>query len=269
MNTFIDIFTDYGDSKFVILPVPFDTTTSLVPGTRFGPGALLSASRGLEYYEMDTGERITHRIYTMPEDEPPLEPEKMVGWVENKVDKILKDDKFPILLGGEHTITLGVVNPILERYREPVILVFDAHYDLRDEYGGFRVSHATVMRRVSENMPVYFYGQRVASREELIYLKGNKSLFTGLDGLKGRKVYVSVDLDVLDPSVCPSVSNPEPGGLSFEGLLNVLKNVFDLNDVIGFDIVELQPVNNPFYGSYTAAVLLKKMIMMKQGRLNG
>ena len=265
MKRFLDLNTDYKDADFVILPVPYDNTSTLMSGSRFGPRALIEASRGLELYDVQYGKGVSEKICTLPEDELPISPEDMANWVEERIHSVVKDQKFPVVVGGEHTLTLGSVKGLKRHYDRFDVVVFDAHFDLRDTYGGLKLTHATVLRRVSEIAPVFFFGQRVASSEELLYLEEKTGLTRGLEGLKGRDVYVSVDLDVLDPSVCPSVGNPEPGGMLFNELLGVLEKVFRENNVIGFDVVELQPVGNPFYGVYTAAELLKKMIILKQG----
>jgi len=263
MRTFLDLHPDYSKSRYTIVPVPFDGTASFLPGTRFGPDYLLLASTGLEEFDLNTLTYIPEDIYTHQIVEVPSLPEKVIDLVENSVYKDLKNEKFPVVIGGEHTITFGAVKAISKKFDFTLISI-DAHFDLRDEYGGTRLNHATVMRRISEIIPVRFIGQRVADKEEFDYLNAGKNVGRGIEGIKTENVYVSFDLDVFDPSVEPAVSNPEVDGLLWNDIMEILTEIYDRFNVIGFDIVELQPMGNPFFGSVVAANLLKNMIILKE-----
>lgn len=263
MRTFLDLHPNYSKSRYTILPVPFDGTTSFLPGTRFGPDYLLLASTGLEEFDLNTLTYIPEDIYTHQIVEMPSLPEKVIDFVEKSIYKDIKKDKFPVVIGGEHTITFGAIKAINKKVDFTLISI-DAHFDLRDKYGGTKLNHATIMRRISEIIPVRFIGQRVADKEEIDYLSTNKYVGRGIEGIKTDNVYISFDLDVFDPSVEPAVSNPEVDGLFWGDIMKMLNEIYDRFNVVGFDIVELQPIGNPFFGSVVAANLLKNMIILKE-----
>lgn len=268
MKTFLNLSPEYNNAKYVLIPAPYDSTTSLIPGTRFGPEAIISISPGLEEYDIDYGIYIPD-IFTEREEEMPADPYKMTEMIKSKVKKVLQDKKIPIVLGGEHTVTFGSVISFLDFYKDITVVSFDAHFDLRDEYSGYKLSHATVMRRIIEKVPVAFIGNRVCSKEEYDFLKVCNNYIKNFRDIKNRNVYISFDLDAFDPSVCPSVGNPEMDGLKWKETIEIIEFLSKENNIVGFDVVELQPVGNPSYGTYTAASLVKKIILNIERRLNG
>uniref|UniRef100_A0A7C4U7C2 Agmatinase n=1 Tax=candidate division WOR-3 bacterium TaxID=2052148 RepID=A0A7C4U7C2_UNCW3 len=269
MKSFLNISVEYDKCRYVIIPVPYDSTSTLIPGTRFGPESIISVSPGLEEFDMDYGIFIPD-IWTEREEEMPAEPYKMTEIVKMKVIKELNNKKIPVILGGEHTISFGSITALLEFYNDLIVVSFDAHYDLRDEYSGFKLSHATVMRRVIEKAPVCFIGQRVISKEEKDFINTCRNFIQDFRKISNKNIYISFDLDAFDPSVCPSVGNPEMDGLKWKETIEIIEFLCSRNNVVGFDVVELQPVGNPLYGSYTAASLVKKIILnIERRKLNG
>jgi agmatinase len=254
----------------VVLPVPYDATTDWRPGQRDGPAAIIEASQHLEYYDMELGREICQvGIHTLPPLEPLMgDPRAMVRRVARAVAPLARSGKLVALLGGEHTVTLGAVQACKARFPDLSVLYLDAHADLREEYLGTRYSHATVLRRVVEVCPAVAVGVRSLSTEEAHFVDGGgaKVWYDGswddaqvVADLSPR-VYVTVDLDVLDPSIMAAVGTPEPGGLSWERTLGLLRAVARERQIVGFDVVELCPREGPGACSYLAAKLVYKLM---------
>ncbi|MYD50644.1 MAG: agmatinase [Dehalococcoidia bacterium] len=263
------------DSGVVVVPVPYDSTTSFQPGARHGPRATITASKQLEEWDIELERDVsTVGIYTTQEIEPHSGgPEAMIERVRRVASHFIAQDKLVALLGGEHTITVGGVTAALERHPDLTVLYLDAHADLRNEYMGSRWSHACVARRLHERAPIVQVGIRSMSETEgrFISTKG-VPVFTwppsvGIDELAadvierlGTKVYVSVDLDVLDPSIMSAVGTPEPGGMTWSEATKLLHLVSESRRIVGFDVVELSPNEGPVACAFTAAKLLYKLI---------
>jgi len=264
-------------SKVVVLPVPYDLTTSYQAGARRGPSAMIEASGQLELYddELET-EPYQVGIHTLA----PLEsvvsgPDAMAQRVAGSVKHILEAQKFPIVLGGDHSVTHGVIQAIKGRYARFSVLQLDAHADLRDRYQDSKWSHATVGRRISEHARLVQLGIRSFSIEEAAYLKrtdanvtsvsaktwhqDSKAVDVALENLEDP-VYITIDLDVFDPAIMPATGTPEPGGLHWYQALAVLKQVFSKHTVIGCDVVELAPVPGMVAPDFLAAKLVYKLI---------
>ena len=267
--------SDYTSAAAVIIPVPYDGTMEWRKGAKEAPAAIIEASDYLEYYDLELKTE-THRcgIHTMPQlDKLGGGPKAVGDKVYRAVCKVVKDGKLPVVLGGEHSISYGVVKSVLERYPGLTVLQLDAHTDMRDSYRGSRWSDACVMRRVSEICPVVQVGIRSSSLEEQRFLERMKrrpvyaneirddsKTISRVLGMLGREVYVTIDLDVFDPSLMPAVGTPEPGGLGWYEVTNLLKQVGKTKHIIGFDIVELCPAEGPAACVYTAAALAYRMI---------
>ncbi|MCD4760222.1 agmatinase [archaeon] len=251
MKTFLNL-PKFREAKVVIVPVPYESTTSYKKGTVNGPSAILKASNELYLYDHELGiEPYSVGITT-------LDPVKSLS----KLEK-LKKDKFVIALGGEHTISL----PLIKRFdqKDLSILQIDAHADMKGAFDGNKLSHASVMRRVSEfNKNIVQVGVRALDKDEFDYIKENKiKTFFEFDIAKivkslKKRVYISIDLDGFDPSVIPDVGTPEPGGLLWDEVLSLLKEVFSKREVVGCDVVELCPSGE--LSSYTAAKLVYKLV---------
>jgi len=272
--SFLGIQESYEDSSYVIVGVPYDATSSWMPGSRAGPLAIIEASRYMDPYDMDLGcipaEAGLHTITELSVLEST--PESMVNTVREAVDKIVSDGRVPILLGGEHTLSLGGVQGVKDE--ADVYVTLDAHADFYDDYEGRRISHATVSKRISELVrEVIIYGVRTLGWEEkeeldssdnvtLIPLlsHGGEGVDTFLRKIEGKKVYLSVDVDVLDPSVLPCLGTPEPGGMSYREVITVLKEVFRRASVMAMDFVEFSPCPGMRSDAYTVARLVYKSI---------
>ena len=267
---------DLDTAKVVLVPVPYDSTTTYKTGTRDGPLELLRASAHLENFDHELGIDVAAiGIHTTPFLEPVLNsPQAMIDRVRKTVQPFIEQKKIVGLLGGDHTITLGSIQAYRALYPNLSVLYFDAHGDLRDSYMGSKWGHANVARRISEMCPVVEVGVRSISKEEARFIeKSNVHVFfmnsvdpkppSHLDvlaALSSPKVYISVDLDCLDPSLMPAVGTPEPGGLSWSQLTGLIEAIGKERDIVGFDVVELSPDLGPFSCSFTAAKLAYKLI---------
>jgi agmatinase len=273
-SNYISAKASFQESQAVLLGCPFDGTASFRPGARFGPSAIRRASWGIETYSphlrRDLNEYLLH---DMGDLELPLgEKKEAFRWIRKAVHKILASKKFPILLGGDHLITLPVIEEILKVYPDLHLIHVDAHTDLREDYLGEALSHSTVMRKILDVLDqrrLFQLGVRSGTQEEfqraekmgsLVPLK-ESSVKSLVKRLMGKPVYLSLDLDVLDPGILPGVGTPEPGGISFRELLSLLKSLQPLR-LIGFDLVELTPDYDPTQvSSVTASVILREMIL--------
>lgn len=262
-------------SRVVILPVPYDSTSSYKAGTRDGPRAILNASRNMELFDEELLEDISPvGIHTLPELMPDCHgPDRTIQKVYQATREILEQDKVLVTLGGEHSISLGSIRAYKERYPGLSVLQIDAHLDLRNSYAGTPYNHACVMRRVSELCPLTQVGIRSFSEEEynLVKEKGLNPFYQSLinnwgdwpeeviERLSGE-VYVTIDLDGLDPAIMPSVGTPEPGGLGWHETLRLLKRVAEKRRVVGFDVMELCPDPTNVAPDFLAARLVYKLI---------
>ena len=263
-------------SKVVVLPIPYDATTSYRTGTREGPRALIEASRYLEEYDSELDLEICKvGIHTADELEPHVGgPGEMVNQIEKTITAYLKKNKFVATLGGEHTVSLGSVRAHAKQFPDMSVLYLDAHADLRNEYQGSKFSHACTARRITEIVPVVEVGVRSLSSEEHNFITEKQipvffreaphtnqdSLIEEITEQLSTSVYVSLDLDVLDPSIMSAVGTPEPGGMSWEEMTKLLRTVAKKRHIIGFDINELSPQEGPTACSFTAAKLVYKLI---------
>lgn len=253
-QTFIGCDGEYKESRIVIFGAPFDSTTSYRPGARFASSSIRNESYGIETYSPYQDRDLTE-IPVFDGGDLELgfgNPQKALKTIEEYVRKVVEDGKIPFMIGGEHLVTLGAVKALVEKYPDLHIIHFDAHADLRDEYLGEKLSHATVMRRVWEvtgDNRIFQFGIRSGDREEFLW--GKKHVFTEkfafeklveiIERLAGKPVYVSIDLDVLDPSIFPGTGTPEGGGVSFKELLDACFKLAHLK-IVGIDVNELAPV---------------------------
>ncbi|MDO8435810.1 MAG: agmatinase [bacterium] len=265
---------NYKSSKIVIVPVPYESTTYYQSGAKEGPWAIINASRHMEGFDIEQKNDISKiGIFTLEELEPSKNsPRETILRVENVISNILEDEKIPIMLGGEHSITLGAVSAFKKKYsREFSVLQFDAHSDLRDEFEGTKFHHGCVMRRVVDDLrlPITQVGVRSMSMAEEDFLKESKksNIFFGkqfsieeIMGTLKENVYITLDLDVFDPSIMPSVGTPEPGGLTWEDVLGVIREVGKNKNIIGVDVVELSPIPGLIAPDFLAAKLIYKII---------
>jgi agmatinase len=246
-------WTDYKSAKIIVFPVPYDDTATWQKGAALGPEAILEASAHVELYDIETDSEVhVQGIHTFQLPHLPGSPEQLARIMRRYVASFLKDGKFPVLLGGNHSITPGAVQGIRDYFSDLTVLQLDAHADLRDSYGGSMFNHACVMARVKEVCPVVQVGIRSMGREEVNGLDPSRVFFArdilSEQGWMERvveslsfNVYVTIDLDVFDPSIIPSTGTPEPGGLDWYQITGLLRKVAQERHVVGFDVVELMP----------------------------
>lgn len=249
-------FSDYDKSKIVILPVPYDATSTWVKGSDKGPEALLEASVALEWYDIETKTQVyQHGINTAAPVTEQKSPELLCENVEGRLLKFITDKKFPVTIGGNHTVSIGAFRAMAKTYKDLTILQLDAHSDLRKTYEGSDLNHACVMHRAKELCPITQVGIRSMSDEETYYYDKSRIFFAHemqedktwqRKALKtlSKNVYITIDLDVFDPGIMPSTGTPEPGGLGYYEVLHFLRSVIESRNVVGFDVVELCP--NPY-----------------------
>jgi agmatinase len=244
----------WDNSGIAILPVPYDRTSTWIKGADKGPLAVLEASRELELYDVETGAEVARTgIFTCPAmDVSRLNPEDMVEKVRDRAIELIDAKKFVVTVGGEHSVSIGPAEAHSRRFDNMCVLQLDAHADLRDSYKGSRYNHACVMARIKEICPAVQAGVRSMSFEETKAVSRD-DIFLAHDIIDdtswvpkvvdklGLNVYVSVDLDVFDPSIMPSTGTPQPGGLDWYGVIALLRAVAQSKNVVGFDVVELCP----------------------------
>lgn len=265
--TFIGCDCEYADAKIVLFGAPFDSTTSYRPGTRFASATIRNESYGLETYSPYQDKDMEDYGFYFDSGDIELSmgsSEYALADIEKRTRTILEDGKLPFMIGGEHLVTLGAFRAIHDKYPDVEIVHFDAHTDLREDYLGVPLSHACVIRRcydmVGDNK-IHQFGIRSGMREEFQFAKEHTDLhkfnFDGLEEcinkLKGKNVYFTIDLDVLDPSYFPGTGTPEFGGVSFMDLLKAINKVISNCNIVGMDVNELSPSLDPSGASTAAA----------------
>ncbi len=263
------------DALFVVVPVPYDLTSTYQPGSRRGPAAIIEASTNMELYDEELKkETYTAGIHTIePLSVDARGPRQMVNAVRRKIAKIAAMEKIPVMLGGEHSISFGAVDALKEKYPELMVLQLDAHADLRESYQGSPYSHASVARRISEICPLVQVGIRSMSKEEGDFLPASKVKSYSADFVLENNdwcqkickdisgdVYISIDLDVFDPSIMPATGTPEPGGIYWKNVLQLLKTVSRSCRIRGFDVVELAPIPGIVAPDFMAAKLIYRLM---------
>ena len=268
-------------SRAVILPVPVDRTTSYVPGTRNGPREILQASSHMELWDEELGADVHGiGIFTLPEMELPFgELEPLMAEIRRVADEIVSRDKFLVALGGEHSITPPLVAAAAARHPGLSVLQVDAHADLRDTYMGTRHNHACAMRRSLEFAPVTQVGIRSLSTEEAQAVPSLRTrIFYDMtmredpdwvdrvvDSLGDGPVYITIDVDGMDPAIMPATGTPEPGGLSWYEMLRLLRATFTRRHVVACDVVELSPLPGLIAPNFLCAKLVYKMLGYRFG----
>ena len=271
---------DFDAARVAILPIPLDRTTSYVPGTRTGPHEILVASSHMELWDEENGTDVHDLgIVTLPEMELPFASmDEVIREIRRVAAEIVGRGKFPMVLGGEHSITPPIVGALAARHPELSVLQIDAHADLRDSFMGTPHSHACAMRRVLEYAPCTQVGIRSLSAEEAAAVPAlNTTIFYDwnmrrdddwiarvVDSL-GETVYITIDCDGFDPAIMPAVGTPEPGGLSWYEALRLLRRVIASRRVVGCDIVELCPMPGNVAPNFFCAKLLYKILTYRFG----
>lgn len=270
IDSFLGLETEYKNAKVVLFGAPFDGTTSYRPGTRFGSNAIRRESYGIESYSpYQDKDAADYTFFDSGDIDIRIgDTEGALLQIEERTATILKDNKIPFMLGGEHLVTLGSMRAIVKKYPDVHIVHFDAHADLREDYLGNALSHATVLRRCYDLVgsgKIYQFGIRSGTKEEFQFAKVHTHIFPfhlddvkrELEKLKGKPVYFTLDLDVLDPSIFPGTGTPEAGGVSFEKLREACYLVAKSCDIVGLDVNELSP---PYDASGISTVLACKIV---------
>lgn len=265
-------FCSKNKSKIVIVPVPYDKTSTWIKGADKGPQAIIEASANMELYDIETDSEVFRQgIFT---DEPILcksGPEIMAGLVEKRVRGHLSKGKFTVSIGGEHSISIGAIKAHAKRYEKISVLQLDAHSDLRDEYHGSKFNHACVMARVREICPIVQVGIRsmdISEKKNLDYsriffaedIQNSKNWIPKVLRKLTKNVYITIDLDCFDSSVMPSTGTPEPGGLFWYDCIRLLKKVIRSKNIVGFDVVEMCPNKSNKAPNFLAAKIIYKLL---------
>ena len=274
VETFIGCESEFYDADLVIFGAPFDSTTSYRPGTRFAGKAMRSESFGLETYSPYQDKDLTDiSVYDGGELELPFgSPERALDMITDYTMQVISAGKIPVMMGGEHLVTLGAVRAAAEKYPDLHIIHFDAHADLRDDYLGTKLSHACVLHRcwdIIGDGRIYQFGIRSGDRSEFQW--GRDHVYTNkfnldtldeiVEKLSGKPVYFTIDLDVLDPSVFPGTGTPEAGGISFMDLLGGILKVSRLN-IVGADVNELSPMLDTSGASTAVACKVMRELLL-------
>ena len=275
IETFIACDKPYEEANIVIFGAPFDSTTSFRPGTRFASKAIRGESFGLETYSPYQDKDLTE-IAVFDSGDLELcfgDSEKALAAIEERADIILNDKKIPLMIGGEHLVSLGAVRAAYKKYPDLHLIQFDAHTDLREDYLGAKFSHASVIRRCHDFLGdgrIHQFGIRSGEKVEFEWAKEHTNLHkfnlskleSSLSHIKGSKVYFTIDLDVLDPSVFPGTGTPEAGGISFLELLEGIRLVAEYTDIIACDVNELSPIYDQSGASTaTACKVIRELLL--------
>jgi len=288
-NVFSGVQKDYDKADYVILGVPFDATSTYRSGARFGPNAIRQASLNIETYSFRTGLDVENlRLHDLGDLHVSTDTRKTLNILELVIRDIIKANKVPVAIGGEHTITLGIAKGFGSKIPRTAVVSFDAHLDLRNEFLGLKLSHTTFMRRINEETKpakIIEVGTRSVCKEELAYAKkaGIEFLTTQQIRKEGSQraaerlkeklaehehIYLSIDMDILDPAYVPAVQNPEADGLEMHVLLDILESICDTR-VMGFDVLEIAPsYDQGITAIQTAKVIFEVLCNLQKSRKN-
>ncbi len=267
-------FLNYENSSIAVLPIPFEKTSSWIKGSNRGPRAIIEASMNMELYDLETNYEVYKKGIFTSEEIISNNSEEMIKCVYDRATELIKDGKFVVTLGGEHMVAFPVIKAHNDIYDDISILQLDAHSDMRDAYLGNKYSHACVMARVKEvNGNIVAIGIRSLDSSEMDNIDKNNTFFArDIYNTKNwikeavsklnKNVYISIDLDVFDPSIMPSTGTPEPGGLKWYPVTRFLREVFANRNVIGLDVAELCPTENKA-PDFLAAKLIYKLLSYK------
>ncbi|GGE41686.1 agmatinase [Psychroflexus planctonicus] len=268
-----DKYARLDDAQVVLIPVPYDGTSSWGKGADKGPDAFLHASENMELYDIETKSEVYKKgVYLAPAVSENSSPEKMVETVHKTIKNYLLQDKFVTLFGGEHSISIGSIRAFNEHFEDLTVVQIDAHADLRPSYEGSACNHACAVHEASKNTNLIQVGIRSMDSSEVEHMDEGRTYFAHdlyddwMDDAIGQmtpNVFITIDLDAFDPSILPSTGTPEPGGLFWYETLDFLKMIFKKKNVVGFDIVELCPNENEKSSDFLAAKLYYKMLSYK------
>ncbi len=264
----------YKSSPVVVLPVPYDATSTWIRGADRGPDAILEASANMELYDIQTNSEVYLKgIHTAEPVGLTSDPQEMVTEVESAVTGILGDKKLPVIIGGNHSVSIGAIRACAKHFGQITVLQLDAHTDLRPEYEGSPLSHASIMARAAEVADIVQVGIRSMCTDELPFLQpgrifyahdisGRSDWFESAGALIKSPVYLTIDLDVFDPSVLPSTGTPEPGGMLYYEVYRFLEYIIRHHRIIALDVVELCPNTAEKSSDFLASKLIYQLISL-------
>ena len=268
-----DKYARLDEAKVVLIPVPYDGTSTWQKGADKGPQAFLEASENMELFDIETRSEVYKRgVYLTPPVTENSSPEKMVEAVYKTTKNYIQQEKFVTLFGGEHSISIGTIRAFNESFEDLTVVQIDAHADLRKEYEGSKCNHACAVHEASKTTNLIQVGIRSMDAEELEYMDENQVYFAHdlyedwMDDAIGQmtpNVFLTIDLDAFDPSILPSTGTPDPGGLFWYETLDFIRTIFKKKNVVGFDIVELCPNPAEKSSDFLAAKLYYKMLSYK------
>ncbi len=268
-----DKYARIDEAKVVLIPVPYDGTSTWQKGADKGPDAFLNASENMELFDIETRTEVYKKgVYLAPPVTEDSSPEKMVEAVYKTTKNYIKQDKFVTLFGGEHSISIGSIRAFNESFEDLTVVQLDAHADLRPEYEGSKCNHACALHEASKTTNLIQVGIRSMDVSENEHMDENQVYFAhdlyedwqeDAIGQMTPNVFITIDLDAFDPSIMPSTGTPEPGGLFWYETLEFLKMMFKKKNVVGFDIVELCPNKDEKSSDFLAAKLYYKMLSYK------
>lgn len=258
-----------------IIPVAYDGTSTWMKGADEGPTAIIEASANMELYDIETDSEVYKKgIFTEEVIAGDVSTTEMIAAVKEAVQYHLEKEKFTVVIGGEHSVSIGAIQAYAENFKNLTVLQLDAHADLREQYNGSKYNHACVMARVKEVCPIVQVGIRSMDSSEKAsmdqsrvflaeHIYGNTDWIKKVISKLTDNVYITIDLDVLDPSIMPSTGTPEPGGLFWYDVLALLRSICEKKNVVGFDIVELCPDDKNKASDFLAAKLIYKLLSYK------
>lgn len=268
-------FSNINNSAVLLQPIPFDGTSTWGKGSDKSLDFFLEASENMELYDIETDSEVYKKgIHILPPIMENNSPEELYKIVYCKTKDLLKTEKFLSFLGGEHSISIGIIDAFSEQYNDLTVLQLDAHADLRSSYLNSEFNHACAMHRACKNTNLIQVGIRSMDIEEKEYMDLNKTFFADDIYLNDdwmersiekmtNNIYISIDLDVFDPSIMPSTGTPEPGGLNWNNILIYLKKIFRRKTVVGFDIVEFAPIQGLKAPNFLVSKLFYKLLSYK------
>lgn len=274
-------YSSLENSKIVVIPAPFDGTSTYIKGADKGPRAIFEASPNMEFYDIDTDSLVFEKGIHTTDEVNASSPEKLADLVEKKVSSFLDKEKFVVLVGGEHSVSVGSFRAFAKKFKDLTILQLDAHSDLRDSYEGSKYNHACAMARAKEAAAIIQVGIRSMDDSEkknmdksrVFFAKdimgSNKTREAWINDVVSKltgNVYLTIDLDVFDPSLMPATGTPEPGGLFWYDVVNLIKEVIAKKNLVGFDVVELCPMKDNKGPDFIASRLIYSILSYKFSR---
>lgn len=268
-------FSDFKNSSVLLQSIPYDGTSTWGKGADCAFSAFIEATKNMELYDIETDTEVyKNGIHILPEITEDASPESVFKTVYKKSKELLETNKFLTFFGGEHSISIGIIKAYYEKYKNLTILQLDAHTDLRESYLGSKYNHACALHDANKNTNLIQVGIRSMDISEKQYVNKDKcffaeEMFQNIDWVEksiskmSNNVYITIDLDALDPSIMPATGTPEPGGLQWNTTIKYLREVFEKKNVVGFDIVELAPIENIKAPNFLAAKLYYKMLSYK------